>query len=52
MEKVLAQSWKWRLHWRMNTWSLFASELSKVSGSQSLVGEVTGTVEACGVGGG
>ena len=36
----------------MNTWSLLASEPSKVSGSQSLVGVVTGAVGACGAGGG
>ena len=36
----------------MNTRSLLASEPSKVSGSQSLVGAVTGAVGACGAGGG
>ena len=36
----------------MNTWSLLASELSKLSGSQSLVGAVTGAVGTCGAGGG
>ena len=36
----------------MNTRSLFASEPLKVSGSRSLVGEVTGAAQVCGVGGG
>ena len=36
----------------MKTQSLLASEPSKVSGSQSLVGTVTGAVGACGAGGG
>ena len=36
----------------MKTWSLFASKLSKVSGSQSLVSEVTSAAGAYGAGGG
>ena len=36
----------------MNTRSLLASEPSKVSGSRSLVGMVTGAVGMCGAGGG
>ena len=43
LEKALTWSLKCRLHWRMKTWSLLASEPSNVSGSLSLVGGAADT---------